>query len=1095
MATRIRDLFGGGKDRPGGVVQHTVGNALVVHVEDAISPEAQSLALSMIEDAENDVVVLDLGDGMPISAWESMAGVLPRRRRGIRLVACGRHGNSAAMAGQWLSERLNRTVIAPDGDLVRGSAGTLFVHSVPGSGWVRFRPGRPPAWDAKRYPTPAWDRAAVDTRPSSAVAEIEPIPAGVWIHSNRDPQVVDPQRRRLTAYVPCQAETMSVLLGCPGTPPLSLDDVVRFWRGLDEEHRQRVRFVQFGEVRMPEGEAFGQAIADLLNTEVTCYTGVPIGSPQKYEIRTVLPDGAFGWAPYALELSYSPRAHPNSRARRPTVLRHRPPLAGAEELAPRVYWFAPGAVVEVVQSGLWVRATAEPKNAEQVRAAMLDARSGTLVFDDTVHAAAERMRELAADLAARVDGMAGTGRTLMPASVLVPGAKPSSPAQVVVDLEAGTRAVGVPAAMPAYVEVAPPAPVAPVSADSVVVAVPAPSGGREVAAPDLLANTPPLPPPPVVPRPVAPVGPAAPTLPPPPVLPLASELPAPPVVRFPSELPAPQSATSTPDLPAPPWVPSASDLPVPPSVPHAPELPPPVVPFASGLPSPPVMPFVSELPSPPVVPPSVEPVRPAVPGERAATGLTSAVSAATGPSPVLPAAPAGPDTPGRSVISGGSGESAGQDGRAALPEPVAMVEPVTPVGPPGPVKPPGSGPAGRAGLPEPVAQTEPVVRAEPPAHTARTEAGPTAARGQDAAYPVPEPPTMPAGFGEPEPPTMPAGFGQALATPPPVAPAVPSLTVHAVDPIPTPTAPALAPAPATAAGEAVPSGEAEPTDGAEPADRAEDSAEARVQPVPSAGAGALLSEKKGLADERAWLRRTLSREFDVMASSVSRIMSQHPGMQGSGVSKEDVLADSVALRLYLTGRGPGVDAGLRSGRKGPHVPFARCVVAGVSRMPSFRGTTVYRLSPTDREWELYRDRRLVTDWSFVNALTQPCATEDGDTDVLIWSMTARRTSLLEPEGDEHVEDRVLFLPGTNFKVLDLRRPAAGERGAVLLREIGANEIDDTGRVDSNRVSLDELAVTSLRRSLDRWATAEPRERIGAGARGRLRVLPGLDRKG
>ncbi|MFG3684037.1 hypothetical protein ACGF5H_28445 [Micromonospora chalcea] len=1026
MATRIRDLFGGGKDRPGGVVQHTVGNALVVHVEDAISPEAQSLALSMIEDAENDVVVLDLGDGMPISAWESMAGVLPRRRRGIRLVACGRHGNSAAMAGQWLSERLNRTVIAPDGDLVRGSAGTLFVHSVPGSGWVRFRPGRPPAWDAKRYPTPAWDRAAVDTRPSSAVAEIEPIPAGVWIHSNRDPQVVDPQRRRLTAYVPCHAETMSVLLGCPGTPPLSLDDVVRFWRGLDEEHRQRVRFVQFGEVRMPEGEAFGQAIADLLNTEVTCYTGVPIGSPQKYEIRTVLPDGAFGWAPYALELSYSPRAHPNSRARRPTVLRHRPPLTGAEELAPRVYWFAPGAVVEVVQSGLWVRATAEPKNAEQVRAAMLDARSGTLVFDDTVHAAAERMRELAADLAARVDGMAGTGRTLLPASVLVPGAKPSSPAQVVVDLEAGTRVVGAPAPMPAYVEVAPSAPLAPVSADSVVVAVPAPTAGHEVAAPDLLANTPTLPPPPVVPRPVVPVGPAAPTLPPPPVLPLASELPAPPVVPLASELPAPPSATSTSDLP-PPWAPSVSDLPAPPSVPLAPELPsPPVVPLVSNLPAPPVVPLVSELPAPPVGPPSVEPVLPAVPGERAATGLTSAVSAATGPSPVLPAALAGPSTPGRSVTSGGAGEPAGQDGRPALPEP----------------------------------------------------------------------PTMPAGFGEPEPPTMPAGFGQALATPPPVAPAVPSLTVHAVDPIPTPTAaPAAAPAPATAAEDAEPSAEAEPADGAEPADRAEDSAEARVQPVPSAGAGALLSEKKGLADERAWLRRTLSREFDVMASSVSRIMSQHPGMQGSGVSKEDVLADSVALRLYLTGRGPGVDAGLRSGRKGPHVPFARCVVAGVSRMPSFRGTTVYRLSPTDREWELYRDRRLVTDWSFVNALTQPCATEDGDTDVLIWSMTARRTSLLEPEGDEHVEDRVLFLPGTNFKVLDLRRPSADERGAVLLREIGANEIDDTGRVDSNRVSLDELAVTSLRRSLDRWATAEPRERIGAGARGRLRVLPGLDRKG
>ncbi|MDX5459192.1 hypothetical protein ACGFI5_16860 [Micromonospora tulbaghiae] len=1051
MATRIRDLFGGGKDRPEGVVQHTVGNALVVHAEDAISPEAQSLALSMIEDAENDVVVLDLGDGMPISAWEAMAGVLPRRRRGIRLIACGRHGNSAAMAGQWLSERLNRTVVAPDGDLVRGSAGTLFVHSAPGSGWVRFRPGRPPAWDAKRYPTPRWDRAAIDTRPSSATAEIEPIPAGVWIHSNRDPQVVDPQRQRLTAYVPCQAETMTVLLGCPGTAPLSLDDVVRFWRGLDEENRQRVRFVQFGEVRIPEGEAFGQALADLLNTEVTCYTGVPIGSPQRYEIRTVLPDGAFGWAPYALELSYSPRAHPNSRARRPTVLSHRPPLAGAEEVAPRVYWFAPGAVVEVVQTGLWVRSTAEPKNAEQVRSAMLDAGSGTLVFDDTVHSTAHRMRELAVDLAARVDGMAGAGRALMPASVLVPGAKPASRAEVVIDLEAEVRAVGTTVPVPAYVEVAPPAPVAPPAADSVVVAVPAPvpalPADREQATASRPASAPPLPAPPAMPLPVAPA------LPPPPVVPLGSELPAPPAVPFVSALPDPPAAPLASERPAPPAVPVptapsvGSELPPPPAVPL-----PAAPPVTADLPEPPMVPVVSELPAPPAVPlPAAPPVAPVV------------VAAHTPPvAHAVPATAAGPDVP---VV------------------PVAPVQPVTPVEPVTPVAP--AAPAG------PVA-VGPVVAADP-------GSVPSATPVEDAAPdPYPAPPTMPTGFGEPAPPTMPAGFGQALATPPvaagPVAPvAAPPPTAVDLPSVPSAGAgPADAAEPAKTAGPTGPTGQAEPAEDAEPSEVA---AEARMQPVPSAGAGALLSEKKGLADERAWLRRTLSREFDVMASSVSRIMSEHPGMQGSGVSTEDVLADSVALRLYLTGRGPGVDAGLRSGRKGPHVPFARCVVAGVSRMPSFRGTTVYRLSPTDGEWALYQDRRLVTDWSFVNALTQPCASEDGDTDVLIWSMTARRTSLLEPEGDEHVEDRVLFLPGTNFKVLDLRRPSAGERGAVMLREIGANEIDDTGRVDSNRVSLDELAITSLRRSVDRWATAEPRVRIGAAARGRLRVLPGLDRKG
>jgi hypothetical protein len=890
MASRIRDLFGGGNQRPEGVVQHTVGNALVVHSDDKISAEAQSLALSMIEDVENDVVVLDLGDGMPISMWESMAGVLPRRRRGIRLVACGQHRNSAAMAGQWLSERLNRTVIAPDGDLVRGSAGALFVHSAPGSGWVRFRPGRPPTWDAKRYPTPLWDSAAIDTKPSSATGEIEPIPAGVWIHSNREPEVVEPHRQVLTAYVPCRPDTMTVLLGCPGTPPLSLDDVVRFWRELDAENRERVRFVQFGEVRMPEGEAFGQALADLLETSLTCYTGVPIGGPQKYEIRSVLSDGTLGWAPFALELSYVPRAHPNSRARRPSVVSHRPPLSEAEEIAPRVYWFAPGAVVEVVQTGLWVRSTEEPKNAEQVRAAMLDAEGGTLVFDDTVYSATNRMRELAVDLAARIDGMASSGSALMPASVLVPGAKPASRAQAVIDLEEETRKVATAAPKPAYVDIVPPAPVAPATASNVVVTS--------------------------ISLPVARLG-----------------------IKAPVEEPAAQERLQV--------------LPVP-------------------------------QPTPP--PPTL------------------------------------------------AGLAAGR--QLAAPEP----------------------PAAPAPVPVP-APAEPVV------------------------FVVPEPPTMPAGFGEPAPPTMPAGFGEPVpveSSPPPSPP--PEL--H--PPVPIETAVTETAVAETAMVESAVTDEAE----AEEAP----TAEPRLQPVPSAGASALRPEKKGLADERAWLRRTLSREFDVMASSVSRILSEHPGMQGSELSTEDVLADAVALRLYLSGRGPGVDAGLRSGRKGPHVPFARCVVAGLSRMPSFRGTTIYRLSPSDAEWELYQDRRLITDWGFVNGLTQPCSTEDGDTDVLIWSMTARRTSVLEPDDDEHIEDRVLFLPGTNFKVLELRRPAGDERGAVLMREIGANEIDDDGRVAADRVSLDELAVTSLRRSVDRWATPEPRERIGARARGRLRVLPGLDRK-
>jgi hypothetical protein len=266
---------------------------------------------------------------------------------------------------------------------------------------------------------------------------------------------------------------------------------------------------------------------------------------------------------------------------------------------------------------------------------------------------------------------------------------------------------------------------------------------------------------------------------------------------------------------------------------------------------------------------------------------------------------------------------------------------------------------------------------------------------------------------------------------------------------------------------------------------------ARPQPVPAAKASALIP-RRGLDTERAWLRRSLSRDFDTLASSVARIMSEHPGMKGgSDANPDDVLADSVAVRLYLSGRGVGVDAGLRSGRGGPHVPFARCTAAGLTRLPSFRGTAVVRANLTEPEWAFYRDRRLVTDWSFVNMLSGPCAGQQGDTDVLVWSMTARRTALLEPDGDEHVDDRVVFLPGTNFKVLGVEPGTTERRGAVLLREIGGNEIDDDGNVDRNRVSLDELAVKSMRRSLERWAGAEHPQRTGAAAVARFGVLPGL----
>jgi hypothetical protein len=245
-----------------------------------------------------------------------------------------------------------------------------------------------------------------------------------------------------------------------------------------------------------------------------------------------------------------------------------------------------------------------------------------------------------------------------------------------------------------------------------------------------------------------------------------------------------------------------------------------------------------------------------------------------------------------------------------------------------------------------------------------------------------------------------------------------------------------------------------------------------------------------MTEERAWLRKALGAEYGTMSNSMARVLSEHPGLQGAlSRSSDEVLTDAVAVRLYLSERGMAIDDALRAGTVGPHVPLARCVVAGLSRLPSHRGPAVSRGTVTPAHAAYYRAHPVVTEWGFLNALVEPCSELPGDTDVLIWSMTARRTRLLEPA--DQPADRVLFVPGTGFKVLDLTEPSAGTSGLLLMRELTAAEVDENGQVDPARVSLDELALNSLRRELEKWADATQVRRTDRRSAPRLRSLPGL----
>ncbi|WP_433196004.1 hypothetical protein [Lentzea sp. CA-135723] len=987
-----------GEDRE--MIGHTIGNALVVHPRHALRNEIRDLALGLAADPEHELVVVDLPPDSSMAVWEAAAKLLPRKRRGLRLVISGRPRETTALAGQWLSERLGRTVIAPDGAVLPGADGTLFVDSGWGTGWRRFQPGRTPELDGKRFPRPSWDEVSslVEVMPTSAGAVAEPVPGGAWLRPRGPESVLGPHRGRLVETLPCQPDVCVVVLGCPGATAVTMHDVARFWSWLPDPLREKVRMVAYGPIATPG--PYGQSVADALGTEVTCYTGLPVGArhdPDVYALRT---DGALGWRAFAEEVSYVP-ARPGEPAPPPALVAYREPFYGVDEVEPAVYRYSAHAVLEVVQSGLWLRPPHEVGHAAAVRATEPDASRHLVLFDDDEH-----LRDLADDVFGRLDPMTRALSEVVRADSLVRHRVQAGRALGSVETARGTA------------EAAPGRPSADALADTVVMRpVATVAGPMAVAGLGTVAG----------PASVAGAGESA------ALAPLESDpLESDPLGFDPLEFDGVIGGTAPHEVPV-----------APPSL------------IATVAPADPFAAEAPVVPSDPFATPAAEPVT----RQRSATSSTTeaptppashtATSAPPTPAPLTSAGPGSAPSGWASLTSAGPTPAPPTTSLSATPSTSEAAAPPTP--PP----------------PTPAPPTPAPPTPAPPTPAPPTPAPPTPAP------PTPAPPT-------PAPPAS-APLTSVSPTPAPPTSAPPTSALPtSVSPTPTPPTPAR---PTSAPPTSAPPAAAPPT----PAPPS-----TSVQPTPESAAAALLPTR-GIDEERSWLRRALSREYTSVANSVSRVLSESPSFQGAlDRSSGGVLTDAAAIRLYLSGQGDGLDLSLRSGRVGPHVPFARCVVSGLSRLPSHRGAAVFSASPTDREWELYRARRYFTEWGFVHALTTPCAAQrkENETDVLLWSMTARRTRLLEPE--EHgVADRVLFVPGTSFKVLDLSPPGQGRRGLVLVRELAAGEIDESGRVDGNRASLDELAVNTLRRSLETWASGEVR--VPAAAASRFGTLPGLVR--
>ncbi|SEQ91441.1 hypothetical protein SAMN04488000_10576 [Lentzea albida] len=214
--------------------------------------------------------------------------------------------------------------------------------------------------------------------------------------------------------------------------------------------------------------------------------------------------------------------------------------------------------------------------------------------------------------------------------------------------------------------------------------------------------------------------------------------------------------------------------------------------------------------------------------------------------------------------------------------------------------------------------------------------------------------------------------------------------------------------------------------------------------------------------ERDTVRRALGERYGAHAATVVRLLSQRPDAEEDPAAFEAMVTDLTALLACVSQDEDMVVETLRMGRLGRLRPYVACIVSGLNRLPVHSGVAaVWGVNgPTGPR--RYRSGDVLVDHGLLDAVANPSQRIEGVTEYLIWSVTGRRVEVADRVAVA-TEERVLFAPGTPFRVLAVADAEGDHPQQVLLQEMAGPAADqEIAGLRPSVLSQLERAAANLR---------------------------------